>query len=151
MVRHGEGCFDTPLTMRFCLRTAGYIGCVAQQQFHCFASRRLADVLRTEIISGARPPGTRMPSYRLLRDAHEIALDSAQAAVQMFATEGLVEIRPTRGAYARGNTRDSDDPTLRTQLAGLRAALRRGREEFAVAESMVAVPLSRHQSEERIR
>jgi DNA-binding FadR family transcriptional regulator len=78
-------------------------------------------------------------------------MNTAQAAVQMLATKGLVQIRPARGVYAHNNTRDSDDHALRTQLAGLRAALRRGREELGVAESMVAVLLSRLPSEERTR
>jgi len=68
----------------------------------------------------------------------------------MLATEGLVEIRPARGAYVRDNS-DGDDRTLRAELADLRAALRRSKEDLDAAESMVAVLLSRLQSEERAR
>ena len=42
-----------------------------------------------------------MPSYRQLRDAHHVAQNTAQAAVRLLAAEGLVEIRPARGAYVR--------------------------------------------------
>jgi DNA-binding transcriptional MocR family regulator len=124
---------------------------MAQQQSHRFAPRRRADVLRTEIISGACPPGTRTPSYRQFRYAHGMAPNTAQAAVRMLAIEGLVEIRPARGVDARDNTRDSDDQTLRAQLADLGVSLRRGKDQLAAAESMVAVLLSRLPSEERIR
>lgn len=137
--------------MHFCLRTDGYICRVVQQQPNRFASRRLASVLRTEIVSGACPPGSRIPSYRQLRDAHGIALNTAQAAIRMLAAEGLVEIRPARGAYVRDNTRDGDGRTLRTELADLRTALRRSREDLDAAESMVAVLLTRLPPEERTR
>jgi len=136
--------------MRFCLKTVGYSYRVVQPQPDRFASRRLADALRTEIISGACPPGSRIPSYRQLRDAHGVALNTAQAAIRMLATEGLVEIRPARGAYVRDNS-DGDGRTLRAELADLRAALRRSKEDLDAAESMVAVLLSRLQSEERAR
>jgi DNA-binding FadR family transcriptional regulator len=113
-----------------------------------FASHRLADVLRTEIVSGICPPGSRIPSYRQLRNAHGVALNTAQAAIRMLAAEGLVEIRPARGAYVRDNTRDGDGQTLRAELADLRAALRRSKEDLAAAESRVAVLLSRLRSED---
>jgi hypothetical protein len=80
-----------------------------------------------------------------------MAPNTAQAAVRMLAIEGLVEIRPARGVDARDNTRDSDDQTLRAQLADLGVSLRRGKDQLAAAESMVAVLLSRLPSEERIR
>ena len=113
-----------------------------------FASHRLANVLRTEIISGICPPGSQIPSYRQLRNAHGVALNTAQAAIRMLAAEGLVEIRPARGSYVRNNTCDGDGQTLRAELADLRAALRRSKEDLDAAESRVAVLLSRLRSED---
>lgn len=84
-----------------------------------------------------------MPSYRQLRDAHGIALNTAQAAIRMLAAEGLVEIRAARGAFVRDNTCDGDGQTLHAELANLRAALRRSKEDLDAAESRVAVLLSR--------
>jgi DNA-binding FadR family transcriptional regulator len=116
-----------------------------------FASHRLADVLRTEIISGACPPGSRIPSYRQLRDAHGVALNTAQAAIRMLAAEGLVEIRPARGAYVCDNTSDGEGQTLRAELADLRSALLRSKEDLDAAESRIAVLLSRLRPEDGLR
>ena len=129
--------------------TVGYGGRVTQQQSERFASRRLASGLRAEIINGARPPGSRMPSYRQLRDAHGIALNTAQAAIRLLAAEGLVEIRPARGTYVREDTYDADNRALRAELTHLRAVLRRSRDELEAAEGLVADLLPRLPLEER--
>jgi DNA-binding FadR family transcriptional regulator len=121
------------------------------QRLDRFASRQLADFLRTKIISGKCPPGSRMPSYRQLRDAHGVALNTAQAAIRMLAAEGLVEIRPARGAYVCEGICDGDDQTLRAELAGLHAALRRSKKDLDAAESRVAILLSRLRTEEGVR
>jgi len=136
--------------MRVRIKTVGY-GCRVTQQLDRFASRRLADDLRSKIISGACPPGSRMPSYRQLREAHGVALNTAQAAVRRLAAEGLVEIRPASGAYVRDNTCDGDGQALHAELAGLRAALRRSKEDLDAAESRVAVLLARLRSEDGVR
>ena len=106
------------------------------------ASRQLADTLRAQIADGAYPPGSKIPSYRQLRDSHHVALNTAQAAIRMLAADGLVEIRPARGAYVRGGA-DGDDLTLRAELAGLQAVLRRSKHDLAEAETTVASLLAR--------
>jgi DNA-binding FadR family transcriptional regulator len=133
--------------MRVRLKTVGY-GCCVAQRIDRFASHRLADVLRTEIISGACPPGSRIPSYRQLRNAHGVALNTAQAAIRMLAAEGLVEIRPARGAYVCDNTPDGEGQALRAELADLRVALRRSKNDLDAAESRIAVLLSQLRSED---
>jgi DNA-binding transcriptional regulator YhcF (GntR family) len=90
-----------------------------------------------------------MPSYRQLRDAHGIALNTAQAAIRLLAAEGLVEIRPARGAYVRDDAHDGDHRTLRAELNHLRAVLRRSRDDLETAEGLVADLLSRLPAEER--
>ena len=112
-----------------------------------FASRRLADALRAEIRNGTYPPGARMPSYRQLRDVHHVAQNTAQAAVRLLAAEGLVEIRPARGAYVRENPDEGSD--LHAELASLQASLQRSRQELTEAESTVAALLARHVTGER--
>jgi DNA-binding FadR family transcriptional regulator len=112
-----------------------------------YASRRLADALRAEIRNGTYPPGTRMPSYRQLRDVHHVAQNTAQAAVRLLAAEGLVDIRPARGAYVRENR--GEGPDLRAELASLQAILQRSRQELTEAESTVAALLARHVTGER--
>lgn len=108
------------------------------------ASRRLADFLRAGIGNGTYPPGARMPSYRQLRDVHHVAQNTAQAAVRLLAAEGLVEIRPARGAYVRENTDNAEGPDLRAELTSLQATLRRSKQELAEAENAVAGLLARH-------
>ncbi len=114
-----------------------------------FASRRLADALRAEIMNGTYPPGTRMPSYRQLRDVHHVAQNTAQAAVRLLAAEGLVDIRPARGAYVRGNADAAGGSDLHAELASLQAALQRSKQELAEAEKAVASLLARHDTGER--
>jgi DNA-binding transcriptional regulator YhcF (GntR family) len=121
---------------------------VAQPDSDRFASRRLAGILRTEIAGGAYPPGTRLPSYRQLRDEHHVALNTAQAAIRILAVEGLVEIRPARGAYVREGANGGAAPTLRAELTDLQAALRRSRRNLGAAENAVADILTRLPPEE---
>jgi DNA-binding FadR family transcriptional regulator len=116
-----------------------------------FASHWLADVLRIKISSGSCPPGSRIPSYRQLRDAHGVALNTAQAAVRILAAEGLVEIRPASGTYVSRNTCHGDGQPLHAELADLRAALRRSKQDLDAAESRVAFLLARLRSEEGVR
>jgi DNA-binding FadR family transcriptional regulator len=106
------------------------------------ASRQLADTLRAQIASGAYPPGSKIPSYRQLRDSHHVALNTAQAAIRILAADGLVEIRPAKGAYVRGDA-DGKDLTLRAELADLQAVLRRSKQDLAAAEMTVASLLAR--------
>jgi DNA-binding FadR family transcriptional regulator len=114
-----------------------------------FASRRLADALKAEITNGTYPPGSRMPSYRQLRDLHHVAQNTAQAAVRLLAAEGLVDIRPARGAYVRGNADAAGGRDLHAELASLQAALRRSQQELTEAEKTVASLLNRHGTGER--
>jgi DNA-binding FadR family transcriptional regulator len=114
-----------------------------------FASRRLADVLRAQIRDGTYLPGTRMPSYRQLRDTHHVAQNTAQAAVRLLAAEGLVEIQPARGAYVRETTQPDKSPNLRAELASLQASLRRSKQELAEAENTIASMLAHHFSGEQ--
>jgi DNA-binding transcriptional regulator YhcF (GntR family) len=71
-----------------------------------FASQRLAEQLKAEIIEGTKyRPGARLPSYRQLRAEHHVAINTAQAAVRRLAAEGFVEIRAASGVYVRDRTK----------------------------------------------
>jgi DNA-binding GntR family transcriptional regulator len=59
----------------------------------------VADVLRAEIKSGKREVGSRLPSYRELMAEHGIALNTAQATIQLLEQDGLVVRRDRRRAY----------------------------------------------------
>ena len=105
-------------------------------------SRHLADTLRAQIAADAYPPGSKLPSYRQLRDSHHVALNTAQAAIRILAADGLVEIRPASGAYVLGAP-DGTDLRLRAELADLQAVLRRSKQDLAAAETAVASLLAR--------
>ena len=111
------------------------------------ASRQLADGLRAEIQAGTYSPGGKLPSYRQLRDAHHVALNTAQAAIRLLAAEGLVEIRPASGAFVRDS--NGTGPTVRAELETLQAALRRSRRDLAEAESTVSGLLARIAAEDQ--
>jgi DNA-binding FadR family transcriptional regulator len=115
---------------------------MAGQDREPHASKVLADALRAQISSGAYPAGARLPSYRQLRHEHDVALNTAQAPIRLLAADGLVEIRPGSGAYARDASAEPTRP-LRVELTELRAALRKGRQDLAAAEEKVARLLSR--------
>lgn len=107
------------------------------------ASRKLADDLRAAIEAGTYPPGSRLPSYRQLRDEHNVALNTAQAAIRILASEGLAEIRPARGAWVPDEPPPGGQPSLRSELTDLQAALRRSRQDLTAAEKKLAQMLNR--------
>jgi DNA-binding FadR family transcriptional regulator len=114
------------------------------------ASRQLADALRADIEAGAYEPGSKLPSYRQLRDTQGVALNTAQAAIRLLAAEGLVEIRPASGAFVCDSAH-SQAPSVRAELEDLQAALRRGRRELAQAESTVTGLLARIAAQDQAR
>jgi DNA-binding FadR family transcriptional regulator len=120
---------------------------VTEQGLDRNASRVLAGVLRAEIEDGRYPPGSRLPSYRQLRDDHHVALNTAQAAIRMLAAEGIVDIRPAKGAYVREQT-GGQAPALRTELSSLQAALHRSSQDLAAAEKRIASLLARMPAEQ---
>ncbi|MFJ1703410.1 GntR family transcriptional regulator [Kitasatospora sp. NPDC088346] len=62
---------------------------------------RLADALRAEILSGAREPGSRMPSIADLCRDHGLSEQPVRQALRVLAAEGLAEGRPGSGTYVR--------------------------------------------------
>ena len=114
------------------------------------ASRQLADALRADIEAGTYQSGSKMPSYRHLRDTHRVALNTAQAAIRLLAAEGLVDIRPASGVYVR-DQRDRREASIRAELEDLQAALRRSRRDLAQADSAVSGLLARIAAEDQSR
>ena len=85
------------------------------------ASRQLADTLRAQIADGAFPPGSKIPSYRQLRDSHHVALNTAYGS-RVGSTPGVIGmtisgyITPdgsvaSAPAPGPGPTGGGDDPT----------------------------------------
>lgn len=136
------------LRVNDCPATARYAENVEQPDADRRASRQLADGLRAEIEAGTYAPGTKLPSYRHLRDTHHVALNTAQAAIRLLAAEGLVEIRPASGAFVRDDAGQAG-PSVRAELEDLQAALRRSRRELAQAETTVTGLLARIAAEDQ--
>jgi GntR family transcriptional regulator len=53
-------------------------------------SQQLAALLRTEIESGQRPPGSRLPTIMALATEHQIATATVVKAMRILKREGLV-------------------------------------------------------------
>lgn len=93
------------------------------------ASRQLARQLRVAITSGELPAGAKLPSERVLAADHNVARNTARAAVQLLADEGLVEAQHGRGVFVRerprlirfGNKRYSRSLRLETGLSPFHA------------------------------
>lgn len=92
------------------------------------ASRRVADALRAEIESGRIAVGSPLPTYRQLATDHDVAVNTAMAAVRLLRDEGLVLSRPNAGAYVRDRTGEIDTESelrsLRAEVSELRAQVR---------------------------
>lgn len=64
-------------------------------------SRRIADALRERIAAGEFGPGDQLPSERELVAAHQVARNTARAALLILGAEGLVVARHGRGVFVR--------------------------------------------------
>ncbi|WP_245984420.1 GntR family transcriptional regulator [Streptomyces tateyamensis] len=62
---------------------------------------RLADALRAEILSGQRPPGSRIPSIAELHREYGLSEQPVRQALRVLTAEGLIEGRPGSGTYVR--------------------------------------------------
>jgi DNA-binding GntR family transcriptional regulator len=62
-------------------------------------SRQLAALIRDEITSGARPPGSRLPSISQLAAEHDIATATVVKALRILKNEGLIEGTPGHGTF----------------------------------------------------
>jgi GntR family transcriptional regulator len=61
----------------------------------------IADDLRLAIEDGKLQPGTKLPSGRELSRRYDVARNTADEAIKLLQTEGLVDIRHGSGAYVR--------------------------------------------------
>lgn len=100
-------------------------------------SRRIADALREQIVSGDLAPGARIPSERALAGHYGTARNTAREAVGILHAEGLLDVRHGSGAFVRvgaplirmGAERYSKRLRAETGLSPFRAeAQRQGRD-----------------------
>ncbi len=62
---------------------------------------QLADILRGEIASGKRAPGSRLPSIIELAETFGIARTTAHKALRVLVDEGLAVVSRGRGMYVK--------------------------------------------------
>ena len=62
-------------------------------------SQQLAALLRSEINSGERPPGSRLPTIMQLATQHEIATATVVKALRILKHEGLVTGSTGHGTF----------------------------------------------------
>jgi len=69
---------------------------------------QVADALRSEIASGTLGPGDKLPSIRTLAERFGVAPMTAQSAIDMLRSEGLIYASPGRGTFVRADAGSSD-------------------------------------------
>lgn len=67
-----------------------------------YVYRQLAGILREQILSGQRPPRSKLPSLRALEDEYEVAPMTVRRAIDVLEAEGLVVKYPGRGNFVAG-------------------------------------------------
>ncbi len=63
--------------------------------------RQLADLLRSQIMSGELGPGEPLPSELRLADEYDISRTTVRQAIGQLRTEGLVTVDRPRGTFVR--------------------------------------------------
>lgn len=77
----------------------------AQPPAEAPAYGRIAERLASEIKSGKRPPGARLPTIRALADRLRVSRDTVAGAYEELQGLGLVESTVGRGTFVRGRAR----------------------------------------------
>lgn len=70
---------------------------------HSTAYNRIAAALRTQILSGERPHGARLPTERELCEDYQTSRITIRRALQILEDEGLVERRQGSGTFVNPN------------------------------------------------
>jgi GntR family transcriptional regulator len=65
------------------------------------AYRQISDRLRADIASGARLPGSQLPSLRELSEAFDVAVETVKRALGDLRSEGLLVTRQGKGTFVR--------------------------------------------------
>lgn len=90
------------------------------------AYERVAEAIRRDIRSGALKPGEKIPSHRDLATRYDVALGTAQKALQVLQDDDWLTARPSVGVFVNEPDDSNRPPTLEEvsrQLGELQAAL----------------------------
>jgi GntR family transcriptional regulator len=74
------------------------------------ASRQVANAIRGEIRSGELALGAKIPSVRNLAERFGVAAMTAQSAVEILRSEGLIYTSPGRGSFVRSDAPSAQEP-----------------------------------------
>lgn len=111
------------------------------------ASRRIADELRSAIVSGTYPMGTALPPYRQIAADYHVAVNTAMAAVRLLRDEGLVTGKPNAANYVRDQANDNDAEhelrALRAELRDLQTQVRQAGSHLAIVEARLSEVVAR--------
>jgi DNA-binding GntR family transcriptional regulator len=69
---------------------------------------QVADDLRRAVERGEYQPGQRLPSGRALAMQYEVALNTAQRAVDLLKAEGILVSYPPRGVFVSSPSEESE-------------------------------------------
>ncbi len=108
------------------------------------AQGRVEEVMRLlekALLEGTLPPGSRLPSERVLAEQYEVSRNTVREAVQRLAARGLVRSRPGAGVYVTDQLRTgiaspwgqlvADHPALRDDILEFRRVLEGATAYFA--------------------
>lgn len=70
------------------------------------ASRRLAKVLREQLIAGEFEPGDRLPTHRQLMERFHVGYSVANRAMEILVRDGLIDRRQGQGSFVREKPSD---------------------------------------------
>ncbi|WP_277032267.1 winged helix-turn-helix domain-containing protein [Actinacidiphila oryziradicis] len=76
------------------------------------AYQRVADDLRSQIVSGALPVGQPLPSTARLVEHYEVSTTVVRAAIKKLQNEGLVYGQPGKAVYVRTTPDQSRDARI---------------------------------------
>ena len=98
--------------------------------------------LRQDIVGGVLPPGSKLPSKRLLAEELEISVITVEHAYALLVDEGYAEARPRSGYYAAFGGLSGGAPPRRAALEEMSAEAAGRTEDFpfsVLAKTMRAV------------
>jgi GntR family transcriptional regulator len=91
--------------------------------------QQVIEAIKREIVSGRLPPGSAMPSFRVLAESLAVSLITVKRAYEELEREGIIYRRQGLGTFVAdaGDERTRESHVGATQEA-LRTAVRAGRE-----------------------
>lgn len=98
----------------------------------------LSEYLRDEIISGRMPPGTRLPSERMLSEQFGVSRPVVREVLRGLSDQGLVDIQSSRGTFVRAASMIEGAKSLDTLYRRRRATVRELTEARLMVETHAA-------------